>query len=284
MIIHYKKETSLIKYLKSIKDTTLYKKGWLEMLGLKTIKYPDIYFHSGVLNNIAKELIQKSNYTIVNSSMLKNDIVQELKLSQDKIKVIYPCVDVEKFKKKKNQKEFYKQYNISNDKRIIYFTANNYKKSGFESFCNIVTKLENKNYQIIISTNRKKELFYINTMLEKYGLTDDVLIIENTIFDVADIFVLPTSYKNFSLNVLKAMANKCVAFVPQTNYSVELVDVFSVMKEKNDLNTAYKIDMVLKLPDELKKIQKENYTIGKKLNSLYQQNKLNKVLEDIMVS
>lgn len=282
MKIYYKKETSLTTYVKSIKETTLYKEaGWLEKIGFKSVKYPDIYFHTGVLNYFSNNLIKNSKCTIVNSSILKDSIVQTLGVDKDNIQVIYPAVDVEKFKKKELKEFFYKQYNIDNDKRIIYFTAKNYKKSGFDSFCNIITKLESENYKVVISTDDEKELIYAKDLLKQHELLDDTLIVDNEIFGVADVFVLPTSYKNFSINILKAMANKCVAFVPQTNYAVELVDVFSVMKEENDLNTAYKIDMVLRVPDELKKIQKENYSVGKRITTAYQHSKLDKILKEL---
>ena len=284
MKIYYKKETNLTRHIEATQEITFYKEpGWLEKIGFKTTVYPDIYFHTGAINNFSKTLIQNSKITIVNSSILKDDLVKTLSINESKIKVIYPAVEIESFKKKDVKKPFYEKYNIDKDKKIIYFTAKNFQKSGFESYCDIVTKLESDNFKAVISSKDDKEIAYSLDVLRHHNLQDDVLFVDDEIFNIADIFLLPTSYKNFSINIVKAMASKCIAFVPENNYAVELVDVFSIMKEQNDSNTAYKIDMVLRINSELKKIQKENYNLAKKLNFSYQNNKLDKIIEQLQI-
>ncbi len=282
MRIYYKKETNLTRDLESTQDITLYKKpGWLENIGFKTIIYPDIYFHTGVINNFSKTLIQNSKITIVNSSILQDILVETLNIDKDKVKVIFPAVEIVDFKKKEIKKPFYQTHSIDKDKKIIYFTAKNFKKSGFENYCDILTKIERTNYKAVITITEDSEKIYVQDVLAQYKLEDDVLIVEEEIFEIADIFLLPTTYSNFSINILKAMASKCVAFVPENNYAVELVDVFSIMKEKNDLNTAYKIDMVLRINSELKKIQKNNYNLAKKLDFSYQKRKLDQIIKEL---
>jgi len=282
MIIYYKKETNLTKYIHSKEKVTIFKEpGFLHTIGFKTIIYPDIYFHTGTINSFSKTLIENSKITIVNSTILKNKLIEDLTVKEDNIEVIYPAVDVEPFKKKEIKKPFYEKYNIPNDYKIIYFTGKNLKKSGLESFCKIINNLEMDNFKAVISTNIEKELKYLKDVLKQNNLEDKVLIVDYEIFDVADIFVLPTTFKNFSINVVKAMANKCITFVPESNYSVELVDIFSIMRNPNDPNTSYKIDMVLRVKDELKKIQKENYKIGKKLTLQYQHRRLDRIIEKL---
>lgn len=282
MKIYYKKETHLTKYIESSIQTNFFKEpGFMEKIGFKTTVYPDIYFHTGALNAHSKTMIENSKITIVNSGILKNILLEKLTVDSNKIKVIYPAVESVKFKKKEIKKEFYKKHQLSKDIKIVYFTAKNFKKSGFVSFCDILTKLECENFKAVVSTKDEKEKVFAIDVLKHYNLQDDVLIVEEEIFKIADIFLLPTSFVNFSVNIVKAMASKCIAFVPETNYAVELVDVFSIMKDVNDSNTAYKIDMVLRVTDELKKIQKENYDVGKKLTYEYQEKKLNKILEEL---
>ncbi len=279
MLIYYKKYTNLVKYIENMKEIIVFKKpGLLEKLGLKKIKYPDIYFHTGTVNNFSNILIKNSKITIVNSTILKNKLVDKLNIQEDKIKVIYPAIESDKFKKKDRKKSFYVKYNINDDDKIIYFTGKNLEKSGIENFCKIINNLEMDNFKAIISTSDEKESRYAKEQLKFYKLEDSILLIKEEIFDITDIFVLPTKFNNFAINILKAMVNKSVAFVPETNYSVEIVDIFSIMSTPDDSNTSYKIDMLLRVNSELKKIQKENYKIAKKLTLDYQCNKLDKII------
>jgi len=282
MKIYYKKQTHLTKYIESTQETSFYKEpGFLEKIGFKTKEYPDIYFHTGALNSHSKTMIENSKIIIVNSGILKDHLVDKLTVDSSKIKVIYPAVPSCKFKKKDAKIEFYKKHNIDENIKIVYFTAKNFKKSGFLSFCDILTKIESTNFKAVVSTKDDKEKDFALDILKHMNLENEVLIVEEEIFKIADIFLLPTSFVNFSVNVVKAMASKCIAFVPETNYAVELVDVFSIMKDVNDSNTAYKIDMVLRVNTELKKIQKENYSVGKKLTLEYQEKKLNQIITEL---
>lgn len=282
MVIYYKNETNLIKYLKSIKDVVLYKDGgFLTKIGLKQRVYPDIYFHSGGLSELSKRLIQNSKVTIVNSTILKDNIVKALKADGSKIEVILPAYEVTQYRKKELQKAFKEKYSIEKDKKIIYFTAKNFDKNGFSQFVTIINNLEMRNWKAVISSSDAKQTTYAKEILTHNKLLDEVLIVENEIFDVADIFVLPTTLENFSLLVVKAMVNKCVVFSTTNNNAIEIMDVFSIMDGPKDSNTAYKIDMLLRVKDEMKKIKKENQEVASKLTNEYQQRKLDKILEKL---
>ena len=281
MIIYYKKETPLIEYLKSIRDVKFYKEGFLEKIGFKTKVYPDIYFHSGALNSFSKTLIENSKHTIVNSNILKNNICKQLLVKPDNIYVIFPATNIKKFKKKELKKPFYKKHNIEDSKKLIYFTAKNFQKSGFERYCKILQNLEAKNWIGIVTVKIDKDIDYINDVLLHYKLNKKVILAEDEVFDIADIFLLPTSFINFSNNILKAMANKCVVFLPKANYATELLDMFAIMENPNDYSISYKIDMLLRAEKELKNIQKENYKIAKKYTFEYQQKKLQNILAKI---
>jgi glycosyltransferase involved in cell wall biosynthesis len=279
MIVYYKKESKLTEYLKTIReDVTFYKNGFLEKIGLKVRQYPDIYFHSGTLNSFTKTMIENSQNIIVNSEILKNDIVQTTLVKPEKIHVIFPCVEIKKFKKKDVKKPFYEKHNIDEEKKIIYFTAKNFQKAGFAKFCKIVENLEMENFQVVITVNIDKELAYAKDVLKHHRMLESTIILEEEVFDVADIFILPTSFKNFSMVSLKAMANKCAVFLPRDNYGIDLLDVFAIMEDANDPNISYKTDMLLRIPKELKNIQKENYDNVKKYTFEYQQRRLQNIL------
>jgi glycosyltransferase involved in cell wall biosynthesis len=282
MVIYYKNETSVTKYLESIREVTLYKDGgFFKKLGLQKRVYPDIYFHSGGLSELSTRLIGNSKVTIVNSSILKDNICKTLGIGGERIEVILPAYEPKEYKKKDVQKAFKELYTIEKNKRIIYFTAKDFMKNGFSQFVSIINNLEMLNWKAVISTKDEKQKIYAKELLQHHKLLDDVLIIEDEIFDVADIFILPTTLENFSLLVLKAMANKCIVFSTTNNNAIEIMDVFSIMDGPKDSNTSYKIDMLLRVKEEMKKIKKENFEIASKLTYDYQQRKLDKILEKL---
>lgn len=282
MIIEYKKETDIVLYIKSkVNCVKFNNKGFLIKIGLKEVVYPDIYIHTGSVNSYAKKMIENSKITIVNSTILKDELTLKLNIKNDSIRVILPINDLQKYKKSDVKKPFYEKYDIKKDDKIIYFTAKDFKRNGFDSFCDIITKIESTNYKVVVTCNIDKEMVYAKKILEKYNLTKSTILIEDEIFDVADIYIQPTMNKNFSLNVVKAITNKCVVFLPDTNNAIEILDVFAIMDDTNDSNTAYKIDMLLRVDDEFKKVRKENYKIGKKLNTQYMNKKVDLIFEEL---
>jgi len=282
MIIYYKNETNLTKYTEQSHNTQLYKDGtFLTKIGFKKRIYPDIYFHSGSLNEFSKRLIINSKITIVNSRILKDTICKTLQISENKIEVILPAYEPKKYKKKEIQKAFKEKYMIDMEKKIIYFTAKDFERNGFKYFCTIINNLEMTNWKAVISTSDEKQMIYAKEFLTHHKLLNDVILINEEIFDVADIFILPTIVENFSLSVLKAMAHKCVVFSTRNNNAIEIMDVFSIMNGQKDSNISYKIDMLLRVKDEIKKIKKENFQIASKLTPTYQREKLNKIIEKL---
>ncbi len=134
------------------------------------------------------------------------------------------------------------------------------------------------NWKAVVSAYGDKEIVYANEILKHRKLSEYVIVVENEIFDVADIFVLPTTIENFAYSVLKAMANKCIVFTTTNNNAIEILDVFGIMDGPDDSNLSYKIDMLLRVEDEFKKIKKENYKIASKLTFEYQKEKLDTIL------
>lgn len=280
MKIYYKTESKLVKYLESMRETTLFKQGgFLEKIGFRETKYPDIYFHSGSLNSFSKTLIENSKLIIVNSYILKDEIIKKCIVKTDKIEVIFPAIETKKFKKSEAKIPFYEKYNISEEKKIVYFSARHMKQAGFEQFVKICKNLEMENHQIVVSCFEDKEEAYAKDVLSHHGLSDQtILLMDEEIFEIADIFILPTTFTNFSNAVLKALASKCAVFVNNDNYSIDILEVFDIMDGKNDPNISYKVDMLLRVNSELKKIQKENYKKAKELTFERQQNELDTIL------
>ena len=267
--IAIKNKTQLTQSLELLYEVEYYKEQtFFEKLTLKDKKYPDIYFHQGVVNDTALNMVENSSKTVVNSQYIKDDIISKKPyITQKKIDIVYPYLNTKIQYDKQIAKDFRKKYNISKETRIIYFTGKDLKQSGINKFFKIIEGLDRNNFKVIIDTD-SSQLESVQIQIDKTKMIDTFILFENYenkehLFITSDIFILPTKQKLFVPNVLKAMYFKCAVFIMKSNASSELVDSFSLIRGEDDPSTSFKVDALLLSIDELKKIKKENHNIAK---------------------
>ncbi|VAY86864.1 ADP-heptose--lipooligosaccharide heptosyltransferase II [hydrothermal vent metagenome] len=186
--------------------------------------------------------------------------------ANDILDTIYYNVQALDMSKKKLQKDFLSKYNIDKKTKIILFKANNFRQNGAVRFLRIISNLNETNFQAVISGDSNSIKFALNWAKE-IGVENKILFLENFAIKICDIFVLPTTNKKFANNVLKAMKERCVVFVPNTNEASTIVDVFATMQGANDPNTSYKIDALLSNKNHLRHIKKENQEKAQYINN-----------------
>jgi len=270
--IAIKNKTKLIQNLESVYDIQYYKEQTLfSKLTFQTKIYPDIYFHQGSLTDDALEMIEHSKVTIVNSSGLKASILETNRhINQAKINVVYPYAIAQTEYDKQIKQEFKKRYSIQKDTKLILFTASDLVASGVQNFIKVLSKLQEKNFKAVVSSDTK-QIQSLKLLINRLKVDFQIILIDNCknkdeLFIASDIFVLPTKQKMFAPNILKAMSYKNAVFVPSTNYSSEIIDVFSVMQSLEDPSTPFRIDALLSNKKELKIIQKQNYETSQNFN------------------
>ena len=284
--IAYKTKTNLIKELeKDERIKVLEKQSLFEKLSLSKKQYADIYFHSGSLDSDSLINIKNAKKIIVNCKSLKNEILKKTDILNEKIKVIYPSLNLKYQKPKKIKEELCKKFDIDSTPKIIYLTAKNLKTSGVKDFFDIIVSLNSMNKQIIVSST-KNQITSLKFLISKYNFGGEVLLLEdyeneNELFLAADIFILPTYNKSFATNILKAMYFKCAVLTTSINHASELLDVFATMEKSDDPSTAFKVDALLSREDDLKTIQKANRKIAKKYELSKNIDKLNTILDNI---
>ena len=285
--IHYKTSNTLINRLKARDDIKILKKpSFLTKLFSKK-RYPDIYFHSGELDENSIEFIKNSKFVVTNSFSNLNLILAKTKISHEKIKVIYPSVDI-KYQKPKELKEKYKdRFSLTENTKIIFFTAKNFKTSGVKEFLQIVSNLSFIDFKVIIA-GTKQQLAALEFTLPKYSKLEPKIILldeskENLdeLYLISDVFLLPSYNKNIASSVIKAMFCKCVVFSTMNNDAKEILDVYATMENPNDPSTAFKIDAILFDENELKKIKKQNREIALEMSLDKNIDKFNDILTKI---
>ena len=154
--ISYKSSNLLIENLKKQENIEVLKKeNFISSLFGKK-KYADVYFHSGNLDEKSIENIKNSKITIVNSFSSMNYIIAKTKISHEKIKVIYPSINVEYKKPKEVKIKLCEELNIDPKTKLILFTAKNFKTSGVKEFLDICSSITYSDFKIIIAGEKKQ--------------------------------------------------------------------------------------------------------------------------------
>lgn len=284
--IYYKTKTKLIEeiekydYIKTIKEPSFIKK-----LTFSKQEYPDIFFHSGIVDGKAIDLIKNSKKVIVNSKANEEEILLKTKIPKENISVIYPSINIEDKKIKDIKTEICEKLNIDKKNKIILFTAKNLKKSGIKEFIEIIYTLTSNDFQVIIAGD-STAINNLRFQISKYNTGNKLILIEDypnmdDLYYISDIFILPTYNTSFALSVLKAMYCKCAVFVSFDNHAKELLDVFSMMESPSDSSTPFKVDALLNSKSDLKLIKKQNRKIAKEFTLSKNLEKLNDIIHSI---
>lgn len=284
--ISYKSKNILIdELIKQSNIEVLKEKNFFSKLFSKK-EFPDIYFHSGILDDESIENIKNSKITVVNSFTLKDEVVAKTKISQERIKVIYPTINVKTQNISEIRAKVFEELKIDLADKIIFFTAKNFKTSGVKEFLDICSNLNYQNFKIIISGTHQ-QINNLKFQLSKYNsLQDKLILLENyknidEIFISSDIFILPTHNKSFSTNILKAMYYECVVFVTIQNDVKEVVDVFASMNSPTDSSIEFKIDAILSAQDDLNLIKKQNANLSQEFTLQSNLEKINYIIENV---
>lgn len=284
--ILYKSSNILIKELEKQKNIETIKEGNFFSNLFSKKKYADIYFHTGVLDEKSIEDIKNSKITIANTFASMNQIIAKTKISHEKIKVIYPSINV-KYKNPEEIKEkICEELKIDSANKIIFFTAKNIKSSGVKEFLDICSSLTYENFKIIIA-GEKKQLAALQFQLTKYQkIEDKIILLEDyknidDLFFASDIFLLPTYNKSFSTNILKAMFCECAVFLSLENDAKEILDVFASLDSPSDPSTTFKIDAILQGENDLIEIKKQNRELALEFTLESNLEKINHIIKNV---
>ena len=284
--ISYKTNNILIDKLSKQDNIEILKDANFLLKLFSKKKYADVYFHSGNLDENSIDNILNAKMTITNCFSSMNEIIAKTKISHDKIKVIYPSIDIE-YKKNKDVKEkLCEELQIDTKNKIILFTAKNFKTAGIKEFLDICSSISYEEFKVIVAGN-KQQIRSLQFQIPKYQkLQDKIILLEDyknmdDLFLASDIFILPTYNKSFSTNVAKAMFCRCAVFLSIDNDAKEIVDVFASMDSPTDSAMSFKLDAVLNGKDDLKLIKKDNRKLASEFSLENNLAKFNSIMDNI---
>ena len=184
--------------------------------------------------------IQKKQYMgdgvkkiIAISQMVKDDIIQHYGVSEEKIALVFNCVDLDRFHPKnrdifRNAKRA--ELGIDEDALLFLFAGNNYRLKGLHTLLHAVVLLRqwfpDQPFRLLVAG--RGQIGRYRRMARKLGISDLTLFLGpvrdmEQYYAMSDIYVHPTFYDSCSLTVLEALASGLPVITSRFNGAAEAI-------------------------------------------------------------
>ncbi len=186
-----------------------------------------------------KFIKNRPDHIITDSENTKIDLINHLRIPEDKIKVIYLAPD-KHFKLIKNKDNLKRELKIKYkiESPFILFVGTVELRKNIPLLINSFYKLLNKGIKIklVLIGIHGYGFNEILNIIKKLGISKDVLLLgyvptEDLIkfYNAADLFVFPSLYEGFGLPPLEAMACGCPVITSNTSSLPEVVGDAGIM-------------------------------------------------------
>lgn len=227
--------------------------------GLDTYKFID-YIYNKIFIPIS---IKNSNHIITISQSSKNDLIRLFDIDQNKIDIIYPCVDSNKFHlitNKNKLNDINNKYGL-NRPFVLYVGAIIPRKNILNllhSFNQIKYRIPHDLVLVGGKEWKSKEIFkYIrqsnnDNRIKLLGHLSDSELVE--IYNASEVFVFPSFYEGFGIPIIEAMACGTPVITSNTSSMPEVVGDAGIMVDPYDIDGLAKAMYEVLTNDGLKEI------------------------------
>lgn len=174
---------------------------------------------------------------IVNSEMVKREILKHYQVNPDIIHVIHNGVEWEAMKShfevwQEKKEEYFSQLHLSKDTFHFLFVGHDFKRKGLKPLIQALALLPNENFLLTVIGEDRKYKKAFEKLVLKLGLADKVRFLgaDKNIFyhyQAADCLVIPTLYDPFANVTLEAMAMGLFIVTTPSNGACEILHPFS---------------------------------------------------------
>ena len=184
---------------------------------------------------------------IVNSNMVKAEIIEYYKVDPCKIEVIYNGVEWQKNEKSflsgfKDRLEIAKKIKIDPAKFNLLFVGNGYKRKGLDRILIAASKIKNDNYHISI-VGKDKNINKYKRYAAKLGLNSKTTFFgpQSTLemfYQLSDALILPSYYDPFANAALEALSMGLLTITSKENGAHEIIDENNgiIIKDLNNID------------------------------------------------
>lgn len=216
-----------------------------------------------VMTWLERRLAEEKNckQIIVNSNLVKKHMKETFPIDPNRITVIYNGVDFEKFNLdlKSHRSEVLKELSIDEDKRVLLYVSNNWKRKGLKT---IISAMAHSDDTVLLVVGRGKKGKFEKiarangVQLDRIkftGLTSNI----ERYYGATDIFILPTIYDPCSNATLEALASGLATITTKDNGASEFITSSVsgyLMDSADDVDALVKFLDKLKDKDKIKEI------------------------------
>ena len=198
---------SHLHYLQSRKHTDSF---------LKRLSFYFNPLHKNILK-LEKQAFEnpKLQKLITNSYMVKQQILHNFSIAEERIEVIHNGVEWKEMQKDfdawpKGKAQMLQQYHLDPDAIFLLFVGNGYKRKGLKPLLQALSLIKDKHFYLFVIGKEKKISFYKN-LCKRLHIQDKVLFLQEQdnlipFYQISDILLLPTFYDPFANVILEALA------------------------------------------------------------------------------
>ena len=190
------------------------------------------------------------------SDMVKKDMMHWYRIPDDRIKVVYNGVDIERFhpRNRKYRREVRGRHGIG-DELVILFVSNNFRMKGLGFLMKALAKVKNGGrppFKLLILGRDQKDSYL--RLAKGMGILGEVIFAGSTnepekYYGASDLLVHPTFYDACSLTVLEALASGLPVITTYSNGASGIMtqgqEGFVISDPRDDQSLAEKISFFL---------------------------------------
>jgi UDP-glucose:(heptosyl)LPS alpha-1,3-glucosyltransferase len=214
--------------------------------------------------------LNKAKMIITMAETLRDQIIDQYKINEEKIQTVYSGVDSQTFhpKNKKYSAEIRAKHNIAADDTMLLFVGAPFVRKGLNFMIKAIPKIKqkNKNIKLLVIEGKNDNPTPYKSLAARLGVGNNVIFAPRSseiykYFGAADVFVLPTLYEPFGLVILEAMACGLPVVVSQIAGAAELItpgkDGILLENPENPDEIADKVNSVISSNNAMKQIGKQ---------------------------
>lgn len=161
--------------------------------------------------------LRRANVLIAISNYTRQTLIETLKLPADRIQVVYPGVDLNKFKSMTVPEAFWSKYGLRKEGKYILFVGSEDPRKNFstliKAFALVKQAMPGVKLIKVGSANFLQERQKLITLIDSLNLQQDILFMNYVpeedlplFYNAAEVLAMPSIYEGFGLPIAEAMA------------------------------------------------------------------------------